>query len=121
MKAFRPQRKPARRRPCQAPRFARLGIELLEERLAPSSSPLAIPLAVDPGAGLVAANTAQLDSTDEDFGDAPTAAQSGFAANYPTTIADSGARHTATGPTLGANRRPMPMATTPPAPPMKTA
>lgn len=30
----------------------------------------------------------------EDFGDAPTAAQSGFAANYPTTLADDGARHT---------------------------
>ena len=30
----------------------------------------------------------------EDFGDAPTAAQSGFASNYPTTLADNGARHT---------------------------
>ncbi len=30
----------------------------------------------------------------EDFGDAPTAAQSGLAASYPTTLADNGARHT---------------------------
>ncbi|MCA9131980.1 MAG: hypothetical protein KDA45_02450, partial [Planctomycetales bacterium] len=30
----------------------------------------------------------------EDFGDAPTAAQSGFAASYPTTLADNGPRHT---------------------------
>ncbi|MCP5528055.1 MAG: hypothetical protein H7A47_14785 [Verrucomicrobiales bacterium] len=29
-----------------------------------------------------------------DFGDAPTAAQSGFAASYPTTLAANGARHT---------------------------
>ena len=56
MKAFRPGRKPARRRPFQCPRLARLGIELLEERLAPSSSPLAIPLADDPDAGLLAAD-----------------------------------------------------------------
>ena len=28
-----------------------------------------------------------------DFGDAPTAAQSGFAASYPTTLAQNGARH----------------------------
>ncbi len=40
----------------------------------------------------------------QDFGDAPTAAQSGFAASYPTTLADNGARHTATGPMLGATR-----------------
>ena len=39
-----------------------------------------------------------------DFGDAPTAAQSGFAANYPTTLADNGARHAAIGPTLGTYR-----------------
>ncbi|MFV2068545.1 MAG: GEVED domain-containing protein, partial [Pirellulales bacterium] len=30
----------------------------------------------------------------EDFGDAPTAAQSGFASSYPTLLADNGARHT---------------------------
>ncbi len=30
----------------------------------------------------------------EDFGDAPTAAQSGFPFSYPTTLADDGARHT---------------------------
>src|SRR6185503_18882665 len=28
-----------------------------------------------------------------DFGDAPTAAQSGFASSYPTLLADNGARH----------------------------
>ncbi len=39
-----------------------------------------------------------------DFGDAPTAVQSGFASSYPTTLADNGARHTATGPLLGASR-----------------
>ncbi|MGE0375384.1 MAG: GEVED domain-containing protein, partial [Planctomycetaceae bacterium] len=39
-----------------------------------------------------------------DFGDAPTAAQSGFAASYPTRIADGGARHTVVpGFHLGAN------------------
>ncbi len=30
---------------------------------------------------------------DFDFGDAPTAAQSGFASSYPTLLADNGARH----------------------------
>ncbi len=30
----------------------------------------------------------------DDYGDAPTAAQSGFASSYPTTDADNGARHT---------------------------
>jgi photosystem II stability/assembly factor-like uncharacterized protein len=30
----------------------------------------------------------------EDFGDAPTAAQSGFASSYPTLLANNGARHT---------------------------
>ncbi len=39
-----------------------------------------------------------------DAGDAPTSAQSGFTGSYPTTLADNGAMHTATGPTLGANR-----------------
>lgn len=33
-----------------------------------------------------------------DFGDAPTAAQSGFAASYPTTLAQNGARHKIGGP-----------------------
>ncbi|MFK8112888.1 MAG: beta strand repeat-containing protein, partial [Rubripirellula sp.] len=36
-----------------------------------------------------------------DLGDAPTAAQSGFAANYPTTVADNGAVHAGIGPRLG--------------------
>ncbi|MBX7233293.1 MAG: hypothetical protein K1X65_02840 [Caldilineales bacterium] len=39
-----------------------------------------------------------------DFGDAPTAAQSGFANSYPTTLAANGARHTAVGPNLGSAR-----------------
>jgi ELWxxDGT repeat protein len=39
-----------------------------------------------------------------DFGDAPTAAQSGFAATYPTRLSDDGARHTPTGPKLGGSR-----------------
>ena len=39
-----------------------------------------------------------------DFGDAPTAEQSGFASSYPTTLSSSGASHTATGPMLGASR-----------------
>jgi uncharacterized delta-60 repeat protein/CSLREA domain-containing protein len=40
----------------------------------------------------------------DDFGDAPSAAQSGFVSSYPVTIAENGARHTATGPRLGGNR-----------------
>lgn len=36
-----------------------------------------------------------------DFGDAPTAAQSGFSASYPTTVAQNGARHQIGGPSLG--------------------
>jgi uncharacterized repeat protein (TIGR01451 family) len=40
----------------------------------------------------------------QDYGDAPTAAQSGFASSYPVTLAQTGARHGATGPTLGAAR-----------------
>lgn len=36
-----------------------------------------------------------------DFGDAPLAAQSGFAASYPTLLADNGARHAIGGPSLG--------------------
>ncbi len=43
-------------------------------------------------------------AVDLDFGDAPTGAQSGYAASYPVTLADDGARHTPTGPTLGAAR-----------------
>ena len=39
----------------------------------------------------------------DDFGDAPTAAQSGFANSYPVTTAQDGARHLVTGPRLGAN------------------
>ena len=39
-----------------------------------------------------------------DAGDAPDAAQSGFANSYPTLAVDNGARHTATGLTLGATR-----------------
>ena len=40
----------------------------------------------------------------EDFGDAPTAAQSGFASSYPTLLADNGARHTpVAGFSLGSN------------------
>jgi hypothetical protein len=40
----------------------------------------------------------------DDYGDAPTAAQSGFVANYPTTSLDNGAHHLASGPRLGAAR-----------------
>ncbi len=39
-----------------------------------------------------------------DYGDAPNLAQSGFANSYPTLGADDGARHVATGPTLGTAR-----------------
>lgn len=39
-----------------------------------------------------------------DFGDAPTAAQSGFSNSYPTTLASNGARHTVVGPSLGSAR-----------------
>ncbi|MCP4536613.1 MAG: choice-of-anchor D domain-containing protein [Chloroflexi bacterium] len=39
-----------------------------------------------------------------DFGDAPTNAQSGFASDYPTTLANDGANHAPSGPTLGDNR-----------------
>jgi hypothetical protein len=38
-----------------------------------------------------------------DFGDAPTAAQSGFATSYPVTLAQNGARHTAGALFLGAS------------------
>lgn len=40
--------------------------------------------------------------SDIDFGDAPSAAQSGFAGTYPVTLASSGARHGIAGPRLGA-------------------
>ena len=36
---------------------------------------------------------ATLEEVELDFGDAPTAAQSGFVNDYPTTLADDGARH----------------------------
>ncbi|MBL8797064.1 MAG: DUF11 domain-containing protein, partial [Planctomycetia bacterium] len=36
-----------------------------------------------------------------DFGDAPNSSQSGFTGSYPTTLADNGARHVATGVRLG--------------------
>ncbi|MCX7417981.1 MAG: cadherin domain-containing protein, partial [Planctomycetia bacterium] len=39
-----------------------------------------------------------------DFGDAPTAAQTGFASSYPTGFSNNGAFHLPTGPTLGATR-----------------
>ncbi len=45
----------------------------------------------------------QVNITGFDFGDAPTAVQSGFANNYPTTIADNGANHQIGGPRLGLN------------------
>ncbi|MGH8529035.1 MAG: LamG-like jellyroll fold domain-containing protein, partial [Nevskiales bacterium] len=41
-----------------------------------------------------------------DFGDAPSAAQSGFASSYPTLLADNGARHLLSGLLLGAARDP---------------
>lgn len=39
-----------------------------------------------------------------DFGDAPSKAQTGFLVDYPVTVAQNGAQHFATGPTLGSNR-----------------
>ena len=41
-----------------------------------------------------------------DFGDAPTAGQSGFPSSYPTSAAQDGARHEAVGPQLGPTRLP---------------
>ncbi len=41
-----------------------------------------------------------------DFGDAPSAAQSGFASSYPTLLADDGARHISTGLQLGSDISP---------------
>lgn len=39
-----------------------------------------------------------------DYGDAPSAAQSGFAQSYPVTMAENGARHIARGPLMGSRR-----------------
>ncbi|MBN8684656.1 MAG: hypothetical protein J0L99_18540, partial [Chitinophagales bacterium] len=39
--------------------------------------------------------TGTIQNDEQDWGDAPTAAQSGFAASYPTTLANNGARHSA--------------------------
>jgi len=39
-----------------------------------------------------------------DFGDAPASVQSGFAQNYPVTLAEDGARHRIRGPLLGSRR-----------------
>ena len=39
-----------------------------------------------------------------DFGDAPSAVQSGFASSYPTSLADDSARHQPVGPKLGSYR-----------------
>lgn len=38
-----------------------------------------------------------------DFGDAPTAAQSGFSSSYPTTLSNNAARHVISGPRFGAS------------------
>ncbi len=43
-----------------------------------------------------------VDLTNTDFGDAPTAAQSGFPSNYPTRFSDNGARHKLSALFLGA-------------------
>jgi len=56
-------------------------------------SGLLVPPAQVTTVGSPATGTIQNDETD--WGDAPTAAQSGFANSYPTTLADNGARHTA--------------------------
>ena len=49
--------------------------------------------------------TDTVDVTDDDvpldFGDAPSAAESGFASSYPVTLTEDGARHGAAGATLG--------------------
>lgn len=54
--------------------------------------------------GEVEDHTVEIVALEGDFGDAPTAAQSGFASSYPTTLADNGARHTNQGPRLGVER-----------------
>ncbi|MEZ6132036.1 MAG: spherulation-specific family 4 protein [Planctomycetaceae bacterium] len=43
-------------------------------------------------------------ASEDDYGDAPSAAQSGFASSYPVTLAEDGARHTSGGPSLGTSR-----------------
>lgn len=48
--------------------------------------------------------SATIDTTSVDFGDAPSSTQSGLAASYPTRLRDDGARHVATGATLGPGR-----------------
>ncbi len=49
----------------------------------------------------VAVTTTDIDPPAQDYGDAPTAAQSGFASDYPVTLAQDGARHTITSLFLG--------------------
>ncbi|MEZ6125350.1 MAG: GEVED domain-containing protein, partial [Planctomycetaceae bacterium] len=57
------------------------------------------------GALSVSSVTAQVGVTAvDDYGDAPNAFQSGFAGSYPVTLLEDGARHTATGPSLGVER-----------------
>ena len=56
-----------------------------------------------------------------DFGDAPTAAQSGFVGSYPTTLAANAARHAALGPTLGQRVTPKRTASRPPMPTAMTS
>lgn len=48
--------------------------------------------------------TTDLEILNADFGDAPTASQSGFAASYPVLFDDGGAAHVAIGPQLGTSR-----------------
>jgi hypothetical protein len=52
---------------------------------------------VNPGAVTIVGSpqTATITNDEQDWGDAPTAAQSGFAGTYPTLNADNGARHAA--------------------------
>lgn len=47
--------------------------------------------------------TFMVNTTEMEFGDAPTAAQSGFASNYPVTLSDDGARHRPSTLRLGDN------------------
>jgi len=54
--------------------------------------------------GAITLNLTFASAGTEDFGDAPTAAQSGFASSYPTLLVDNGARHTpVAGFTIGSN------------------
>lgn len=52
---------------------------------------------VNPAAVTIAGSpqTATITNDEQDWGDAPTAAQSGFGGTYPTLLADNGARHAA--------------------------